>query len=92
MPLLDKGSVAAIPKATIGANFRDTETLVMKPDTIRSKFYEQYTAGVTYEEIVEELGISKRTASNWAREMGLPRRKGGPRRQRWMPGKRLKIR
>jgi transposase len=63
----------------------------MKSDTIRSKFYELYTAGVTYEEIVEELGISMRTASNWAQEMGLPRRRGGPRRQRWVPGKAPKI-
>jgi hypothetical protein len=64
----------------------------MKSDTIRCKFYEQYIAGVTYEEIVEELGISKRTAGNWAREMGLPRRRGGPHCQRWMPGKKAKIR
>ena len=59
----------------------------MKSDTIRSKFYELYTSGVSYNEIVEEIGVSKRTASNWAREMGLPRRKGGPRRQKWMPDK-----
>jgi hypothetical protein len=63
----------------------------MKSDTIRSKFYELYTAGVTYEEILEELGISLRTASNRAREMGLPRRRGGPRRDRWVPDKKPKI-
>lgn len=63
----------------------------MKSDTIRSKFYELYTAGVTYKRIVEELGISLRTAGNWAREMGLSPRKGGPRRQRWMPDKKPEI-
>jgi len=63
----------------------------MWSDTIRSKFYELYTAGVTYTDIVEELGISKRTAGNWAQEMGLPRRRGGSRRQRWMPGNKPKV-
>jgi len=63
----------------------------MKSDTIRSKFYELYISGVTYSEIVEELGISLRTAGNWAREMELPRRNGGPRRKRWMPGNKPKI-
>ncbi len=59
----------------------------MKSDTIRSKFYELYTSGVTYDEIVGELGVSKRTARNWAREMRLPRRRSGPHRKRWMPDK-----
>jgi transposase len=63
----------------------------MKSDTIRSKFYELYTAGVTYTEIVGELGVSKRTASNWAKEMGLPRRRGGPSRKKWMPDEKHKI-
>jgi len=63
----------------------------MKSDTIRSKFYELYTAGVTYNEIVGELRVSKRTARNWAREMGLPRRRSGPHRKRWMPDNQPKI-
>lgn len=42
-------------------------------------------AGVLYKDIAEELEISLRTASNWAEEMGLTRRTGGPRRQKWMP-------
>jgi hypothetical protein len=64
----------------------------MKSDAIRQLFYERQLAGVPYRDICRELGISKRTAGNWAREMGLPRRRGGPSRQRWMPDKGLKIR
>jgi hypothetical protein len=86
-----KGSVAAILRATISANFRDTETLVMKSDAIRQLFCERYLAGIPYMDICRELGISLRTAGNWAREMALPQRTGGPRRKRWMPGKAPKI-
>jgi hypothetical protein len=64
----------------------------MKADAIRKWFCERYSAGVPYRDICRELGISKRTAGNWVREMGLPRRKGGPRRNRWMPGKKPEIR
>ncbi len=64
----------------------------MKSDAIRQMFCERYLSGVLYRDICKELGISLRTASNWAQEMGLPRRKGGPRRERWMPGKNLEIR
>jgi hypothetical protein len=64
----------------------------MKSDLIRQKFHELHSAGLTYADITKELAISPRTASNWAREMGLPRRRGGPRQKRWMPDKRLKIR
>lgn len=63
----------------------------MKSDAIRQLFCERYSAGVPYRDICRELGISKRTAGNWAREMGLPRRSGGPRRQRWVPGKKPEI-
>jgi Homeodomain-like domain len=64
----------------------------MKSDAIRQLFYERHLAGVSYSDISTELGVSLRTLSYWAEEMELPRRRGGPRRQRWMPGKRLKIR
>jgi hypothetical protein len=64
----------------------------MKSDAIRQLFCERHLAGVPYSEISKELEVSLRTASYWAEEMGLPRRRGGPRRQRWMPGKKLKIR
>jgi hypothetical protein len=63
----------------------------MKSDMLRQTFWERYTAGVLYRNICRELEISPRTASNWAREMGLPRRKGGPSQRRWIPDKRLKI-
>ena len=63
----------------------------MKSDLIRQKFHELHNAGLTHAEIAKELGISQRTASNWAKEMGLPRRRGGPRRKKWMPEERLKI-
>ena len=63
----------------------------MKSNLIRQKFHELHSAGLTHVEITQQLGISPRTASNWAREMGLPRRKSGPRKKRWMPDKRLKI-
>jgi hypothetical protein len=59
----------------------------MKSDAIRQLFCERYSAGVPYRDICRELGISKRTAGNWAREMGLPQRRGGPCRDRWMPDK-----
>jgi transposase len=65
--------------------------MVMKSDLIRQKFHELHCAGLPYSEITEQLGISLRTASNWAKEMGLLRRKGGPRRKRWMPGRPVKI-
>jgi len=64
----------------------------MKSDAIRQMFCERYLAGVPYRDICRELEISLRTASNWAREMRLPRRTGGPRRQRWMPDKKPKMR
>lgn len=63
----------------------------MKSDAIRQMFCKRHVAGVLYRDIAKELGISLRTAANWAQEMGLPRRSGGPRRQRWMPGKKPKI-
>jgi len=63
----------------------------MKSDAIRQKFHELHRAGVTHADIAKQLGISPRTVTNWAREMGLPRRKGGPCQKRWMPDKRLKI-
>ena len=64
----------------------------MKSDAIRQMFCERHLAGVLYSDIAKELGISLRTASNWAQEMGLPRRTGGPSRQKWMPDKKLKVR
>jgi transposase len=67
------------------------ETLSMKSDAIRQLFYERHLAGASYRDIAKELGISLRTASNWAQEMKLPRRRGGPRRQKWMPSKKPKI-
>jgi len=63
----------------------------MKSDLIRQKFHELHSAGLPYADIAKELGICKRTAGNWAREMGLLRRGGGPRRQRWVPGKKPEI-
>jgi hypothetical protein len=86
-----QGVSSANSKATISAIFRDTETLVMKSDAIRQLFCERYLAGNPYMDICRELGISLRTAGNWAREMALPQRTGGPRRKRWMPGKAPKI-
>jgi transposase len=76
---------------TIASNFATSYLLSMKSDLIRQKFHELHSAGLTHAEITKELGISLRTASNWAREMRLPRRKGGPRRERWMPGRSPKI-
>lgn len=64
----------------------------MKSDVIRRLFCERHLAGVPYKDICRELGISLRTASNWAAEMGLPRRRGGPRGHRWMPDEKPKIR
>jgi hypothetical protein len=63
----------------------------MKSDLIRQEFHELRNAGVTHTDIAKRLGISPRTASNWTREMALPRRKGGPRRVRWVPGVKPKI-
>ena len=63
----------------------------MKSDLVRQKFHELHSAGLPYADITKELGISLRTASNWAREMWLPERTGGPRRKRWMPGNKPKI-
>jgi DNA-directed RNA polymerase specialized sigma24 family protein len=88
---LSTGSVAAISKATIAANLPITRTINMKSDAIRQMFCERYLAGVLYRDICQQLGISLRTAANWAQEMELPRRKGGPRRHRWMPGKKARI-
>jgi transposase len=59
--------------------------MYMKSDAIRQMFCERHMAGVLYRDIAKELGISLRTASNWAQEMGLPRRTGGPSRKKWMP-------
>jgi len=64
----------------------------MKSNAIRQMFCERHLAGVSYKDIAKELGISLRTASYWAREMGLTRRTGGPRRKKWMPGNKPKIR
>jgi transposase len=64
----------------------------MKSNAIRQMFCERHLAGALYSDIAKELGISLRTASNWAHEMGLPRRTGGPRRQRWTPDKKPKTR
>jgi Homeodomain-like domain len=63
----------------------------MKSEVIRQLFFERYTSGVSYMDICRELGICKRTAGNWAREMGLPRRRGGPRRDRWVPSRKPEI-
>ncbi len=63
----------------------------MKSDAIRQMFCERHLSGVLYRDICRELEISLRTASNWAQEMGLPRRRGGPFRQRWTPGKKPRI-
>ena len=83
--------VAAISEATISASFPAAEILSMKSDAARQTFYERYSAGVPYRDICRELGICKRTAGNWARQMALPRRRGGPRCDRWMPGKKPEI-
>jgi hypothetical protein len=63
----------------------------MKSDAIRRLFCDRYLVGIPYMDICRELGISKRTAGNWAREMELTRRRGGPRRPRWVPGKKPEI-
>lgn len=63
----------------------------MKSDAIRQMFCERHLAGVLYRDICQQLGISLRTAANWAQEMGLQRRKGGPRRKRWIPSTEPKI-
>ena len=63
----------------------------MKSDLIREEFHELRNAGVTHTDIAKRLGISPRTVTNWTREMGLPRRKGGPQHDRWMPRKEPKI-
>jgi hypothetical protein len=63
----------------------------MKSDVVRQLFWERYSAGVPYRDICRELGISKRTAGNWAREMALPKRRGGPRLDKWMPEIKPKI-
>jgi transposase len=63
----------------------------MKSDAIRQLFYERHLAGTPYRDIAKELGVSLRTLGYWAEEMELPRRKGGPRRRRWMPGKKAEI-
>ena len=69
------------------ANLLTTGTLGMKSNVIRQMFCERHLAGVLYSDIAKELGISLRTASYWAREMGLPARpRGRLRRPRWMPG------
>jgi len=77
--------------ATIAANLPTTELIGMKSDAIRKIFCERHLAGALYRDIAKELGISLRTASNWAQEMGLIRRNGGHRDQKWMPGEKLKI-
>jgi len=64
----------------------------VKSNAIRQMFCERHLAGVLYRDIAKDLGISLRTASNWAHEMGLTRRTGGPRRQRWTPDKLPKAR
>jgi hypothetical protein len=63
----------------------------MKSDAIRQLFCERYLAGVPYRDIAKELGVGLRTLGYWAAEMSLPRRRGGPRRQKWMPGNKPKI-
>ena len=63
----------------------------MKANAIRQLFWERYSAEVPYRDICRELGICKRTAGNWARQMALPRRRGGPRGDRWMPEIKPKI-
>jgi len=63
----------------------------MKSDLIRQKFHELYSAGLSYADIVKELGICLRTLGYWAEEMGLPRRRGGPRSDRWVPGNKSKV-
>jgi len=86
---LHKHSIPAILEATIAAKL-STATLGMKSDAIRQLFCERYLAGVPYGEIAKELGVSLRTLGYWANEMGLTRRKGGPRLDRWMPDEKLK--
>jgi hypothetical protein len=80
-----RGSVAAISEAIINANFVTSGPVGMKSNAIRQMFCERHLAGASYSDIAKELGISLRTAGYWAAEMGLPRRTGGPRRQRWAP-------
>lgn len=91
---------ARLPKEVGSGNFGSnnrrkiltTEPFGMRSDVIRQMFCERYMAGVLYKDICRELGISPRTAGYWAKEMGLPRRIGGPRQERWMPGKKPGIR
>ena len=68
------------------ASLPTTGTLGMKSNAIRQMFCDRHLAGVLYRDIAKELGISLRTASYWAEDMGLARRTGGPRRQKWTPG------
>jgi hypothetical protein len=84
-------SVAAILGSITSAEFSNSKTIDMKSDVIRQLFWERYSTGVPYRDICRELGISKRTAGNWAREMALPRRRGGPRLDRWSPEIKPKI-
>jgi len=88
---LKRNSVAAILGSVTSADFSNSKTIDMKSDVIRQLFWERYSAGVPYRDICRELGICKRTAGNWAREMGLTRRKGGARRERWMPSHKPKV-
>jgi len=50
----------------------------MKSKSVRASFAEAYARGLTFNEIAKAVGVSRRTATYWAREMGLPRRKHGP--------------
>jgi hypothetical protein len=89
--VLTEGWKVHLLALTIASNFATSCFLGMKSDLIRQKFHELHSAGLPYSEITKQLGISPRTASNWVQEMGLPRRKGGPRRKRWIPGTKPKI-
>jgi transposase len=50
----------------------------MKSKSVRDIFAEAYARGLTFDEIAKTIGVSRRTALYWAREMCLPRRKHSP--------------
>jgi len=87
-----EASVAAISNARVAASLANTKTMGLKSDAIRQLFCARSLAGIPYTDISKERRVSLRTLSYWANEMGLPRQKAGPRRQRWMPEKKPKIR
>lgn len=52
----------------------------MYPKTMLVRFAEMYRAGALYKEIAKELGIDPSTCTLWRRELGMPKRRRGPRR------------